>query len=109
MEVFYRSDLYEAGRSEDGEVVLGEAFYVVVELEDGRRFAHEAAFRSVSWVACEDADIGGYYDCDVEGAEAKAARLADRVAAAGEVDLAHWSEIDARYGSVAYQSQEAAA
>ena len=92
MDISYRSDLYIAGRDEDGEAVSGHVFYVVAELDDGSRYAHCHRFRDTSWVDWdlsdladddEGPDCSGYYDCRTEEAEAACAALAARVAAGG--------------------------
>lgn len=102
------SDLYCAGRTEDGEEYIAEVFYVCVEFTNGVRMRHNQTFRSVE--RTQETDDEGYgmvffKDLRVE-AEAKAQRLADRVKAALEegrvLDAAYWNEMDPVYGSPAY-------
>ena len=38
------SDLYQAGRTEDGDAYTAEVYYVMAEDEDGNRWQHFAAF-----------------------------------------------------------------
>ena len=113
MEATYRSDVYQAGRDEDGEAVYGEAFYAVVQLADGSRFAHSYTFQDTSWVdyefdgADEDYGIGGGYVTNQAEAVAKVEALVAKINASGDINLNHWSPIDPEYGSSAYQQQEA--
>lgn len=114
MEVSYRSDLYEAGRDEDGEMVYGEAFYAYVELADGSRYAHSHSFPDTAWADWEvpegeeGPDTAGYYACDQAAAVAKVEALVAKIKAAGDIDLRYWNAMEASYGSVAYQQQVAA-
>ena len=107
MFISYRSDLYEAGRTEDGDVVHGQAFYVYCELEDGSRFAHQVSFNDTVSVPCDDdcVDAGGppyFFEVSTEECKAKAAALAEKVQAAGIMNPAHWNRLDPAYGSAAY-------
>jgi hypothetical protein len=90
-----RSNLYAKGVTEDGEADVWEAWDVVAEAEDGRRWVHVRTF------------LG--HELGVHGAAEAAARLSVRVEEArgagkwaGPVGNAHWSEIRPAYGSPAY-------
>lgn len=92
-----RSNLYAKGVTEDGEADVWEAWTVVAEAEDGRRWVHERVF------------LG--HELGVQGAAQAAARLSVRVEEArragkwaGPVGNAHWSEIQPCYGSPAYSA-----
>ncbi len=82
----YRSDLVQTGTTEDGEMIVGECYYVVAEDELGYRWAHQATAMI----------------------EQPVADLCARIEAHGPT-LEHperWSPIDPRYGSRAYQCLE---
>jgi len=115
MKISYRSDVYQAGRDEDGEAVYGEVFYVYAELSDGSRYAHHHAFQDTSWVDWDFGDYEGDFDGPAGGykhdggkAEAAASALAAKVEAAGDIDLAYWARLDSAYGSTAYLGDVAA-
>ena len=90
----FRSDLVVTGENPEmadldnpSGYEYGERFYVFAEFEDGSRFAHGYGFLN-----------------DPEGAE----RLATKIIAKGVIDLdTHWHSTDARYGSEAWQRQDA--
>jgi len=103
-EVEVGSDLYEAGRSEDGVPFVAEVYFVQVTLASGRRFRHSA-----SWAgAAVSVDDEGYeYFEDVRAAALRSAlRLRRRVRRAGRVDLDHWVSARPVYGSAAYSSAD---
>lgn len=102
------SDLFDAGRTEDGTPFIAEIFYVVMENAAGRRFRHDATFSGVE-VLVDEYEGGTYFADRREEATAKAERLAARVNAAIKtgrgVDLALWEEVDPAYGSDEYIGQ----
>jgi hypothetical protein len=98
------SDLYNAGRDDDGFPFIAELYYVVLQYEDGRIFRHNAVFLGDELGVDEEDGMTYHNDVRVE-ALAKAERLAERVRQAGKVDFQHWEEIDPAYGSEAYVSQ----
>jgi len=102
------SDLYNAGYACDGHPFIAESFYVVIENEAGRRFRHEASFRSTERVVDEETGDPCFSNLREE-ASAKAERLASRVnaalAAGIPLDADRWEEVDPVYGSEEYQSQ----
>jgi len=105
---FSVSDLFDAGRTSDGDSFIAEAFYVLIENARGTRFRHVATFRTTEMLICEE--TGESYFPDLrEEATAKAERLAARVnaafAAGQNVDWAYWIEVDPAYGSDEYQAQ----
>ena len=106
-DVYVAADLYEAGITEDGERFIAERYFVEVEFEDGMRHRHHECFDGCK---IEDyvEDFGSgraFLDVRPE-AKAKAERLVSRVKAALEagrnLDLTHWYEGRAAYGSRAY-------
>lgn len=108
MYISYRSDLYIAGRTEDGDEITGQAFYAYVELADGTRYAHNKSFCDTAW---EDYDFGdldmgdcpaGCYQRDDGEAEAQCAALVETIKAAGKINVTHWNLVEAAYGSDAY-------
>jgi hypothetical protein len=98
------SDLYRAGRTEDGRDFVAETYFVEAEDEAGNVWRHHARFNGcqVTW----DAEDGVDRFADVrETAEANAERLLARIqAAGGRIDLAHWTAGRPAYGSPAYQA-----
>lgn len=89
----------------------GSAHYVVAEAPDGRRFAHDAvAFTINGWVidggACEveDEDSPSFrVDSNGMTVERLTKLAAYLNASRPTLDPDHWTEIQACYGSVAYQ------
>ena len=72
---YVRSDLYKAGTDELGHDYIAEFFFVVLELDDGRRFASTTSYDGAK--AWSDGE-GGCGFADVrEEAEAKATALLD--------------------------------
>jgi hypothetical protein len=102
------SDLFNAGRTEDGTPFIAEIFYVVMENAAGRRFRHDATFSGVE-VLVDEYEGGTYFADRREEATAKAERLAARVNAAIKtgrgVDMDLWDEVDPAYGSDEYIGQ----
>jgi hypothetical protein len=102
------SDLFNAGRTEDGTPYIAEIFYALIENQAGRRFRHNATFSAVE-VIVDEYEGGTYFANRREQAAAKAERLTVRVNAAlkaGEaLDTGCWEEVDPAYGSDEYISQ----
>jgi hypothetical protein len=108
-EAIVASDLYNAGNQDDGQPFIAEVYYVVVENERGRRFAHKARFKGTAPRFCNETGEGPFFP-DLRGeAFDKAAALGNRIAAAlragRKLDASHWSEIDPAYASKEYEAQ----
>ena len=102
--VFVRSDLYPAGRTEEGHPFDAEGYYVVIERLDGHRIRHFMFYEGCKFVEQYDPDMGdisGHRDIR-EDAKTKAEDLAHDIVAYGQVNLDHWSECDPAYGSPYY-------
>jgi len=95
------TDLYLAGITEDGEQYSAEVYYIVVEKEDGTRYAHFKAFKGCSVENLEDGYIA--FNDVRKQAYKDAERLLQRIQQAGEIDLKYWNEIAPCYGSLAFQ------
>ena len=100
------SDVYSAGRTEDGEIFTAERYFVSVSNEYGLRFRHNVFFNGAErQVASEEHNWIHFADVREE-AKARAQRLADRVNLALEnryvLDSACWIEDAPVYGSDAY-------
>jgi len=96
------SDLYVAGKTEDGEDYTAEVFFVVIENAAGRRFCHKEQFKGCA-VVYNQHDFEPFFEDRREWAEAKADILTARVnARKGGINFDHWDEIDPRYGSTEY-------
>jgi hypothetical protein len=99
------SDLFNAGRTEDGTPFIAEIYFVEIENAAGRRFRHDGTFSGVE-VLVDEYEGGNYFVDRREEAIAKAERLAARINAAlkaGDgIDLTFWEEVDPAYGSDAY-------
>jgi len=97
------SDVYVAGRTEDGERYTAEVYYVQAEDERGNRWAHYAHFKGCETGYDEEYGIPTFKDVRPE-AMAQAQHLLDRIVEAGGIlDLNHWTETRPCYGSAAYQ------
>lgn len=102
------SDLFEAGRTEEGRPFIAERFSVqLVAVATGRRWAHKIL---ISGVEVEHGDEGEVYFLDVRAdAAARMERLAasvrDRLASGGRLDADFWVEVDPVYGSSEYVAQ----
>ena len=103
LQFFVRSDLVIVGYdaefadiSNPRGALYGEAFYVVIEDCDGRRWAHDHRFVTK----------GLHLDrATAERAERLRARIEASYNGGAPLDGAHWVEIDPAYGSDAYVSQ----
>jgi hypothetical protein len=109
MWVSLASDIYQVELDECGTPVYGMAFYAIAQDATGRRWAHSAVYKSHSRHVSSEGEV--YYRADHFTAEKAAthlvARIKDRLAAGGELDLQHWSEMDPAYGSSAYSELDA--
>jgi hypothetical protein len=99
------SDLYVAGKTEDGEDYTAEVYYVTATAEDGTRYRHKLSFAGCS--VERDTDDDGFpvnFFMDIrEFAMEEANRIIARIVAAGGViDLLQWWPMDSVYGSAAY-------
>lgn len=99
-QAYVTSDLYVAGKTEDGYDFTAERFYVAAEFDNGMRFAHNHSFLGCKVVAYEEGV--GFEDVRVE-AEAAANVLCDRINAVGVMNGAYWHEIEPVYGSAMYE------
>ncbi len=93
------SDLYLAGRTEDGEDFIASAYYVMAENARGDRWALETRFRGCR-VSRDDEGWSCFADVREE-AKAAADRVLDGLAGR-EVSLEHWRPMRPVYGSDAY-------
>lgn len=94
------SDLYLAGRTEDGHDFTAELYYVVAEDARGNRWRHETNFPGADAQRDED---GFWHFGDVrETAQKRAERLLARVERVGQINPAHWRDMRPAYGSAAY-------
>lgn len=100
-DVAVRSDLYAAGRTEDGEVYIAESFFVVVTAPDGSRFQHAHSFPGCKAGYTPEEGIPYFQDVRAK-AEAACERLVEQIKERGYIDLDKWIEITAVYGSDAW-------
>ena len=100
-----RSDLYDAGLTEDGEHFYAEVYYVVITHTTGRQMAHEASFNGTAHVEHEDPLTGqrweGFEDLR-DAAKASCQRILDAMARLGRINAERWTDISPAYGSDAY-------
>lgn len=95
------SELYDAGEGFEA-----ERFFVVATTPKGRRFHHEMIISGASPRNIE----GDVFFVDVR-AEAKeklyglVRRIENHLRAGGDLDFAHWDEVDPAYGSNEYLVQ----
>lgn len=103
------SDIYCAGRTEDGDEYTAEAFFVLFEDAAGRRWRHHLTFAGCV-AGCDDEGFPTFADIRDE-AKAKAKRLADRInrhlRTGGSLNAVCWEETFPAYGSAAYQAEGA--
>jgi hypothetical protein len=99
------SDLFVAGRTEDGEDYTAEVYYVTATAADGTRYRHGTSFPGCSVES--DSDEYGYpITCfmDIrEFAIEEAQCLIDHIEqTGGKIDLLRWWQMESVYGSDAY-------
>lgn len=95
------SDLYVAGRTEDGFDFTAEVYFVTATDARGNRWRHGTVFPGCR-VARDDEGYDHFADIR-EGAMAEAKRLVSRIeAAGGKINPQHWREDCPVYGSAAY-------
>jgi hypothetical protein len=99
------SDLYNAGRNEDGREYHAEVYYVIATDEAGARWSHHSRFKGCKVVATDDGPA--FLDLR-EQAQAQVERLRARIELAGAIDLDYWREERPAYGSSAYVAYGAA-
>jgi len=104
LEVEISSDVYCAGKTEDGYPYTAEVFYVVAVFPNGRRIAHSSTFRS-----CEVEQNEEGYNIFIsikDEAFSKVERLCSRIQKClvngGKLDMTYWDEINPVYGSDYY-------
>lgn len=108
MNITVSSELYDAGRTEDGQVYAAERYLVWAEDIDGTRYEHRSAFNGCRVSVCEEDGYNCFEDIREEAkelAEKLAERVRDHLAADGALNMAYWHEIDPAYGSASYISQ----
>jgi len=109
VEVDICSDLYRAGRTEDGEEYTAEVYRVTVGFANGEVYAHRISFPGCE-VEADEEGISHFADVRVS-AMAKAERLKSRieaaVAAGRALDMANWAFYRTIYGSSAYLQEVA--
>lgn len=99
------SDLFDAGRTNDGERFAAEVYYVVVENNAGRRWASYDRFYGARRVVDDEEGWVGFEDLREEAsaaAEALAAATKKVLAAGGKLSYEDFHQIDPAYGSRAY-------
>ena len=99
------SDLFDAGKDNDGQVFAAEVYYVTIENNAGRRWASYDRFRGARREVDEEGWVS-FADLREEASAAAEALAAatDRVlASGGKVSLEDWYQVDPAYGSKAYQ------
>jgi hypothetical protein len=99
------SDLYLAGRQEDGVPFHAEIFHVQVEAEDGRRWVHSLKMKGCRVEIDEEDGYSAFIDIRDEVRpvmERLAAKVNAHLANGGKLDKRHWDERSPAYGSEAY-------
>ena len=103
------SDLYEAGRTDDGQPFIAERYFAQLEDANGRRWRHRVAANGAINLGHDENGEGPFYGDNRQDAQAKIGKLVARVvahlAAGGSVDFDHWYEIDPAFGSEEYVGQ----
>ena len=100
------SDLFDAGRTNDGERFAAEVYYVGVENGAGRRWASYDRFYGARRVVDDEGWVG--FDDLREEASAAAEALASAtrrvLESGGKLSVEDWYQVDPAYGSKAYQA-----
>lgn len=96
------SDVYEAGRTEDGQSYTAELYYVMAEDGSGNRWGHIAHFRGCI-VICDSEGIARFEDIRANARSRATTLLNKIVAGGGKLDMMRWNIIRPVYGSSAYQ------
>ena len=108
-EVQMVSDLYEAGRKDDGHPFIAERYFAQLEDANGRRWRHNAAANSAINLGYDENGEGPYYADNRQEAQNKIGKLVARVnahlAAGGSINFDHWYEVDPAFGSDEYIGQ----
>lgn len=94
------SDLYVAGRTEDGFDYTAEVYFITATNARGDRWRHASSFPGCK---TEQDDEGYTHFGDIrEQAQKEAQTLITRMQARGVINLQHWREDRPVYGSNAY-------
>jgi hypothetical protein len=108
-EVGIASDLYEAGKTEDGRPYIAEIYYAAVTSPNGRRWVSAEQFPGALPYFDEEDGIYRYEDTREE-AQAAAQKIVTAtnaiLEAGGKLNELDWTEIDPVYGSKAYIEQD---
>ena len=99
MQVYFASDLKDYGRTEDGTPFIGEVFFIEVENKRGDRWRLNRSFDGVRKEQWEEGVV--YMDAR-PAARAQCERMVERIKAVGTINMAHWYQGRAAYGSEAY-------
>lgn len=101
---YVSEELFNAGRCpEFGTVVEGTRFVVEVETPEGFRFRHSRIFMTSHWV---EQECFPYWQhnlvADMDNAQHLADRINARLANGGKLAPEHWTPVQGRYGSAAW-------
>lgn len=103
------SDLYDAGRRDDGQPFIAERFFVeLVNVETGRRWRHNLAVNGAILRYCEETGEPCFFDVRAQAQarlERLVARVQERLEQGGRLDADQWYEVDPVYGSDEYVAQ----
>jgi len=95
-----RSDLYLAGKTEDGEDYTAECYYVTIERSDGKMYAHNEIYYGAKR---EETENGYPIFLDYrEDAKIHVDYLKNRIKGREEINLDYWSLMEPSYGSEYY-------
>jgi hypothetical protein len=96
------SDVYEAGRTDDGQSYTAELFYVMAEDGDGNRWRHAVDFHGCN-ISYDSEGLPHFEDVRAN-ANIRAATLLNKlIVDGGKLDMMRWNAIRPVYGSSAYQ------
>jgi hypothetical protein len=90
---FVRSELYQAGTTEDGQPFIAESFVIVREFDDGTREAYKEVFKGAEAYKDEHGFFAGYADIRKEAREAAEALLPTVV----DTKSVDWYPLERRY------------
>jgi hypothetical protein len=106
------SELYQAGRDEDGQPYTAEVYLVCLEFKSGEVYAHNEHFKGCNPQEVDDGEeVFTYFEDIREQAKARADKLQARVQACldkgGKPDPQFWHFHRTIYGSGAYLQEVA--
>jgi len=104
--VLVDSEVYVAGKTEDGHPYIAERYFVLAEDMPGNRWSHEKTFAAVRIERGEECDsFINVRAAALAAAERLCAKIDRHLAAGGDLDFKYWRATEPAYGSDAYMEK----